>query len=39
MLYRLGFMLLEALLCSVRLVDTTRRRLRQDYPAMHGVRR
>ena len=39
MFYRLAFMLLEALLASLRLVDTTRRRLRQDYPAMHGVRR
>lgn len=36
MLYRLGFMFLEALLCSVRLVDTTRRALARDYPALHG---
>jgi hypothetical protein len=35
-MYRLAFMFCEWVLWVVGAVDTTRRRLRQDYPSLHG---
>lgn len=37
MLSRLTMVVLEAVLCTFKIVDTTRRRLRQDYPSLHGT--
>lgn len=37
MLYRLTMLVCEATLCAFKVVDTTRRKLRQDYPALHGT--
>jgi hypothetical protein len=37
-MYRLAFMFIEFVLYIAGIVDTTRRRLRNDYPAMHGAR-
>jgi hypothetical protein len=35
-MYHIVFMFCEWLLCIAGVVDTTRARIRNDYPSMHG---
>jgi hypothetical protein len=38
MLYRLTIVVVEAVLCFFKIIDATKRQIRNDYPALHGKR-
>lgn len=39
MFTRLLIFIIEGVLCFFRIVDTTKREIARDYPALHGARR